>query len=144
MGDEAILPDAEALSQGADVWRTLEALLRIAGSEFSLRDSCIFKQAFPETYYTMVPTSGIDKTIIFQIRNCIKLFISSLEMRNAGFLTFLSWHRWHRDQVQQLRGDDNAAAPQWFDHLLHVRSKRFIGSMTLPMLPDQPHPLLHD
>ncbi len=59
MGGEAVPADnAEAQSQGADVWRTLEALLRIAGSEFSLRDSCIFKQAFPETYYTMVRTFG--------------------------------------------------------------------------------------
>jgi len=61
VGEADFAADAEeAQSQGADVWRTLEALLRIAGSEFSLRDSCIFKQAFPETYYTMVRTSGIE------------------------------------------------------------------------------------
>jgi len=54
-GSEAASADARAQSQAAkDIWRALEALLRVVGSEDSLRDEYLSPETFPETFYTLV------------------------------------------------------------------------------------------
>lgn len=58
-GSDAVVANAEARAQqGADVWRALEALLRVTGSE--LQDVVLSDDHDPETYYTVVRLSVID------------------------------------------------------------------------------------